>query len=143
MRKQLNIRKKSNENLQKRRFPAFSAGKNFSQKSDSAMFWAFLTHIFVQKIRKNKWWYLEKIPKNRFFRYISGIFGQKWIFSGNRTLPHFRYWHFASVCKISWKNIKYSSRNSRNTVFPAKISRSGYKNQFYWPLNHAWWFALL
>ena len=57
VKKTRNIKKKSNENVQKRRFPAyfrdFRPEKNFSQKSDSAMFWAFLIRIFVQKIRKN------------------------------------------------------------------------------------------
>ena len=48
----------------------FRPEKNVSQKSDSAIFWALLIRVFVQKIRKNKWWNLEKMPKNRF----SGIF---------------------------------------------------------------------
>ena len=34
-------------------FPVISAGKIFYQKSDSAMLWALLICIFVQKIRKN------------------------------------------------------------------------------------------
>ena len=57
--------------------------------------------------------------------HISGIFGWKKMFFENRAPSHFRYCHFASVCKISWKNIKYSSKNSRNAVFPAKIGCSG------------------
>ena len=44
------------------------------------MFRTFLIRIFEQKIRKNKWWNLEKMPKNRFFRHISGIFGRKNMF---------------------------------------------------------------
>ena len=85
MKKQRNIRKKSEQNLQKRRFPAyfrhFRPEKNFSPKSDSVMFRTFLIRIFEQKIRKNKWWNLAKMPKNRFFRYISSIFGRKISFS--------------------------------------------------------------
>ena len=65
------------------------------------------------------------MPKNRFFRHISGIFGRKKIFFENRNPSHFGHYHFASVCKISWKNIKHSSRYSRFTVFPAKIGCSG------------------
>ena len=127
--KQRNIREKSEQNLQKRQFPAyfrdFRPEKKFSQKSDSAILWALLIGIFVQKIRKNKCSNLEKMPKNRFFRYISGIFDRKNMFFENRARSHFRHCHFSWVCQISWKNIKYSSRNSRNTVFPAKIGCSG------------------
>ena len=69
----------------------------------------FLTYtiirIFVQKIRKNKWWNLEKIPKDRFFGHIFGIFSRKKMFFENRAPSHFRYCHFTSVCKFSWKNI--------------------------------------
>ena len=77
------------------------------------------------------------------FRHISGIFGRKNTFFENRAQSHFRHWHFASMCQISWKNIKNSSRNSRNTVFPAKIGCSGYKNQFNWQMNHVWWWAFV
>ena len=59
-----------------------------------------------------------------FFRRVSGIFSRKNKFFENRALSHFRYFHFASVRKFSWKNIKYSSKNSRNTVFPAKVGCS-------------------
>ena len=44
-------------------------------------------------------------------------FRPEYMFFENWAPPHFRYCRFASVCKISWKNIKYSSRSSRNTVF--------------------------
>jgi hypothetical protein len=47
------------------------------------------------------------------------------MFFENRARPHLRHCHFASSCHISWKNIEYGSRNSRNTVFPAKIAFSG------------------
>ena len=46
---------------------AFSIGKKFSLKLDSVMFCAYLIHIFEQKIRKNKWQNLEKMPKKLFF----------------------------------------------------------------------------
>ena len=49
---------KSREMAKKPVFPAyfrhFRPEKNFSQKSDSAMFWALLIRVFVQKIRKSK-----------------------------------------------------------------------------------------
>ena len=46
------------------------------------------------------------------------------MFIENWALSNLGHCHFASVCKISWKSIKYSSRNS-STVFPAKIACSG------------------
>ena len=110
-------------NVKKLVFPAyfrhFWPEKNFSQKLDLAIFWALLIRVFVQKIRKNKRWNLEKMLKNRFFRHISGTFGRKKKFFENRSPSYFRYCHFASLYKISWKNIKYSSRTPRNTVLPA------------------------
>ena len=68
---------------------------------------------------------VREMAKNQFFRHISSIFGRKNTFFENRTRSHFRHCHFSWVCQISWKNIKYRSRNSRNTVFPAKIGCSG------------------
>ena len=54
--RQRNMKNKSKQNLQKRRFPAyfrhFRPKKKFSQKSDSVMFWALLIRIFEQKITK-------------------------------------------------------------------------------------------
>ena len=102
--KQRNIREKCDKNLQKLwYFQYFQPGKNFSQKSDSAMFWALLIRIFVQKIRKNQWWNLEKMPKNRFFRHISGIFGRKIFFFKNRAPSLFGHCHFGSLCQKSEK----------------------------------------
>ena len=73
----------------------------------------------------------------------SGIFGwkiivfrQKNMFFKNRAWSHFRHWHFAIVCKISRRNIKYSSRYQeipflwRKSAVPAILESSGYKNQF-------------
>ena len=91
-----------------------------------------------------------KICKNGGFRHISSIFGRKKIFFENRALPQFMYYYFASVCKFSWKNIKYSLRNSRNTVFFNEnwlfrrlLEGSGFKIQVFWKLKHAWWWVLL
>ena len=90
-------------------FRHFRPEKNFSQnKSVSAMFWALLMRIFMEKIRKNLWWNLEKMPKNRFFRHTSGIFPRKWIFSGNRAPSHFGHCHFASLCQKSAKIMSQS-----------------------------------
>ena len=76
-----NIRKKSDENQQKQRFPVyfqyFQPEKKFSQNSDSPMFWALLIRIFVQKSEKTNDEILRKWQKPVFlayFRHISGIF---------------------------------------------------------------------
>ena len=55
----------------------------------------------------------------------------------NRALSHFKQYHFASVCKILWKKIKYSSRYSRNIsgknwLFRRFLDSSGFKNKFFW-----------
>ena len=85
MKKQRNVREKSEQNLQKWRLPAyfrhFRPEKNFYQKSDSAILWALLICIFVQKNAKKTNDEIE-----------------------NRAQSHFRHWHFASVCQISCKN---------------------------------------
>ena len=39
------------------------------------------------------------MPKNRFFRHISGIFGRKNMFFKNRARSHFGHCHFASLCQ--------------------------------------------
>ena len=108
--KKRNVKKKSDENLQKRQFPAyfrhFRPEKNFSQKSDSTMFWAFLKLMI-------------KSRENASFSGIFPAFSAEKRFSRNRAPSHFRHWHFASLCQISWINVEYSSRNSRNTVFLA------------------------
>ena len=60
--KQRNMWKKSKENLQKRRFAAyfrhFWPEKNFSRKSDKAMFWAFIiterSQLLIYKILISK-----------------------------------------------------------------------------------------
>ena len=148
MKKQRNIRKKSDENLQKRRFPAyfrhFRPEKNFSQKSDSAIFRSLLIHIFEQKIRKNWWWNIEKMPKNRFFRHISRNFGRKNMLFENRARSHVRHCNFASVCKISWKKYKVQLKkfkkyrfSGENRLFRRFLESSGYKNQLNWQMNHA------
>ena len=81
---------------------------------------------------------------------ISGIFGRKNMLFENRAPSHLRYCHFASVCQISWKNIKYSSRNSwnnsgENRLFRRFLESSNYKNQFYWQMKYAlkWWALIL
>ena len=82
----------------------------------------------MRKFREN--------AKNWFFwAYFRHFQLEKMFFFKNWAQSHFRYCHFASVCKTLWKNIEYSSRNPRNNVFLTKnwlfwwfLESSGYKN---------------
>ena len=125
VKKQSNIRKKSDENLQKRRFPAyfrhFRPEKIFLKNRTRSCF----EHCYGASLSKKSEKTNDEISRECQKIGFSGIFGRKNMFYENRAPAHFRYCHLASVCKISWKNIKYSLRNSRNTVFPAKIGYSG------------------
>ena len=105
-------------------FPVFSAGKFFLRNRTRPYFghcyYAFLNKESVKtndeisrKHKKNG--FSGIFPA--FWKSGSGIFGRNKLFFENWARSHFRHCHFASVCKISWKNIKYSSRNSRNPVF--------------------------
>ena len=70
MKKQRNIRKKSNENLQKRRFPAFSAGKKFSSKIGLGHVLGIGNTHLCAKNQKTNEAILHKVQKTSF----SGIF---------------------------------------------------------------------
>ena len=106
-------------------FPAFSTGNEFLPEIGLRHILGIaILHLCAKNQQKLMMKYREN-AKKPVFRHISGILGRKNMFFENRARSHFRHCHFASVCKISCKNIKYSSRNSRNTVFPAKIGCSG------------------
>ena len=55
------------------------------------------------------------MPKKRFFRHISSIFGRKNFFSGNRAPSHFGDCHFASLCQKSAKDFRLG-RYQLNTI---------------------------
>ena len=57
------------------------------------------------------------MPKNQFFRHISGIFGRKNFFFKNLAPSHFGQYHFVSVCKISWKNISSTAWDIQEILF--------------------------
>ena len=97
----------------------FSRKKNFSRKLDSAIFWALLIRVFVQQIRKNEWWNLEIMRKNRFFLHISGIFGRKKMFS-KIGLSHILGIANTRFCAKNQENQMMKSReNAKKPVFPA------------------------
>ena len=54
------------------------------------------------------------MPKNRFFRYISGIFGRKKIFPENRAPSLFGHCHVAPLCQKSEKTNEPIPRKSGN-----------------------------
>ena len=106
-------------------FPAFSAGKKFFSKIGLGHVLNIMnTHLCAKNQKKLMIKSRENAKKPVFPAYFRHFRPEKNFFE-HRAPSHFRYYYFASVCKISWKNIKYSSRNSRNTVFPAKIGCSG------------------
>ena len=120
--KQRNIRKKSDENLQK---PRFSAEKKFFSKIRLGHVLSIPnTHLCAKNQEKLMMKSRENAKKPVFPAYFRHFRPENMFFE-NWAPSHFRHCYFATVCKISWKNIKYSSRNSRNTVFPAKICCSG------------------
>ena len=95
-----------------------------SQKLDSGMFWALIICIVVQKIRKNNDEISRKCQNTGLLAYFHNIFGRKkTFFFKNRALSQYKY--FVSMCKISRKNMKQSSRNSRKTVYLVIIRCSG------------------
>ena len=95
-------------------FPAFSAGKKFFSKIglDNVMSIAN-THLCAKNQKKLRMKSREN-AKNRVFRHISGIFGRKNFFSGNRAPSHFGDCHFASYCQKSAKTNEPISRKAGN-----------------------------
>ena len=45
--------------------------------------------------------------------------------------------------KVQLKKFKKYHFSGENRLFRRILENSGYKNQFYWQLNHAWWLGLL
>ena len=54
--------------------------------------------------------------QKQFFQHISGIFGRKNMFFENQAQSHYRYYHFASVCKPHEK-IWSTAREIQETPF--------------------------
>ena len=98
--KQRNIRKKSDENLQKRRFPGFSAGKKFFSKIGLGHVLSIANaHLYGKNQKKLMMKSRENAKKPVFpvyFRHFRN-------FSGNRAPSHFGHCHFASLCQKSAK----------------------------------------
>ena len=46
-------------------------------------------------------------------------------------------------CKVQLEKFKKYRFSGENRLFRRFLESSGFKNQFYWQLNHAWWWALL
>ena len=116
--KQRNMWKKSKENLQRRWFPVyfrhFRLEKMLSKIDLSHILDIAITRLCAKNQAKQIMKSRENAKKPVFPAFSAGK-----MFFEYRALSHFKHCHFASVCKISWKNINYSSINLRNTVFPA------------------------
>ena len=119
-----NITNKSKENLGKLRFPAFSAGKIIFSKIGLRLGIA-QTNLFAKNQRKLMMKSREYAKKPVFPAYFRHFRPGKICFS-KIGLCHILGLAILHQCaKFHEKNMKYSSRNSRNTVFPAKIGYSG------------------
>ena len=95
-------------------FPAFSAGKKFSSKNGLSYVWSIANTHLHAKNQKKLSMKSRKMPKNRFFRHISGIFGRKNYFFENQAPSHFGHCHFASLCQKSEKTNEPISRKAGN-----------------------------
>ena len=112
------MRKKSNKNLQKRRFPVFSAGKKFFLKIGLGHIMGIgNTHLCAKNQKKLMMKSRANAKKPVFPAFSTGKIK---CFSkiGLGQILDITILH--RVCKTLWKNIKYSLRNSRNTVFRRK-----------------------
>ena len=143
-----NIRKKSNEKLQKRRFPAYF--QHFQrEKNDMTATCLGIpnTHLWAKNEKKlMKWWNLEKMPKSRF---SSHIFGRKKSFY-KIGLCHLLGIAISNQCanfmkkyKVQLEKFKICHFSGENRLFRGFLESSGNKNQLYWQFNHAWWWTLL
>ena len=90
--KQRNIRKKSNENLQKRRFPAFSAGKNFFSKIGLCHVLSIAdAHLYGKNQRKTNDEISRKCPKTGFSGTIPAFS------AGNEFFPEIGLFHILGI----------------------------------------------
>ena len=83
---------------------------------------------------KSKWW---GKPGKKTIYWHELVPSARQFFFENPAPSYFRHYHFALLCKKSWKSVEHNARESRKTVFRRFLRSSGYKNQFYWKLNHA------
>ena len=132
MKKQRNIRKKSEQNLQKRRFPAFSAGKNFLSQIG-------LGHVL-------------SIAKTHLWAKIKKLMTKSWGNAKKQVFQHIWLKHILGTivfhqCANFHEKISSTCREIQEIpffrMFRPFLESSGYKNQFNWQMNHAWWWALL
>ena len=148
VKKQRSIRKKFDENLQKRRFPTyfrhFRPEKNISQKLNSAIFWALLMRIFLEKNQKKqllKSW--ENAKKPVFPAYFRHFWPEKYVFrkSGSvtfRALPFcISVPNFMKKYEVQLEKFKKYRFSGENRLFRRFLESSGCKNQFNWQMNHA------
>ena len=133
MKKQRNIRKKSDENLQKRRFPAY--------------FWHFFSKIglghdlsianaplYAKNQKKLMMKSREMVKKPVFPAYFRHFRPEKYVFRKSGSVK-FRHWHFASMCQISCKNkvqlekFKKCRFSDEIRLFRRFLESSDYENQ--------------
>ena len=83
----------------------FRPEKNFSQKSDSAMFLALLMRIIMEKNQKKLMMKSQENSQKLFFPAFST--GNEFFFE-NQAPSHFEHYHFASLCQNQEKLMSQS-----------------------------------
>ena len=151
VKKQRNIRKKSDENLQKRRFPVY-----FQYFRPEKVFLKNRTRPYVlsnpnmhlwaknqKKLMVKSW---ENGQKPVFTVYFRHFRPEKNVFSkiGLRHILDIAILHLcAKFHKVQLQKFKKYGFSGENRVFRRFLESSGFKKKFYWQLNYAWWWALL
>ena len=108
-------RKKSDENLQKRRFPAFSPGKElFSKFGLGHVLSIANTHLCAKKIEETNDEISRKCQKTGFSGIFPAFSAGKKMFFENWAPSHLGHCHFASLCQKSEKTNEPISRKAGN-----------------------------
>ena len=135
------MKKKTKQNLQKRRVPAyfrhFRPKKIFLKNRTLSCFEHFYAHLCAKNQKKLMIKSREN-AKKRFFRHISGIFGRKNTFFENRTPSHFGHYHFCVSVQNFMKKYQVQPEifkkycfSGENWLFRLFLDSSGFKNKFF------------
>ena len=96
VKKQRDIRKKSDEKMQKRSFPAFSAGKEFFSQIGLSHDLSIANTHFCVKYQKIL---MMKSRENAQKPVFPAFSARNEFFFKNRAPSHFGHYHFASLCR--------------------------------------------
>ena len=89
------------------------------------------------------------MPKNLFFRHISGIFGRNFFFQKSGSI---KFWPLSFCASVQNFMKKYQVQleifekycfSGENWLFRRFLDSSGFKIKFFSKLNYTWWWVLL